>query len=54
MAAKKKPNTVSITVDGVTVKYTTKKTTLTRDEVYELASIIEKLRTSKTSDNEQL
>lgn len=52
MARKKQPNTVSITVDGVTVKYTTKKTTLTRDEVYELASIIEELRTSKASGDE--
>lgn len=52
MARKKNPNTVSITVEGVTVKYTTKKKQLTREEVYELASIIEDLRTSKAVGDE--
>lgn len=52
MARKKNPNTVSITVEGVTVKYTTKSKALTREEVYELAKIIEDMRTSKAMGDE--
>ena len=46
------PNTVTITVEGLSVTYTTKSKALTREDVYAIASAIEQLREAKAQGDE--